>query len=112
MDDEITYRDVLEYQNLFMLVPSFVMERMAKRNSNLVLKFKSTIESHMASLNDEQKNKLKIILASDVEDLQEIMNEAYLKTNKKQYKVLANPEYKNFIEKNLNELKKMNNMEY
>ena len=60
MDDEITYRDVLEYQNLFMLVPSFVMERMAKRNSNLVLKFKSTIESHMASLNDEQKNKLKI----------------------------------------------------
>ena len=112
MDDKITCDDVLEYQHLFTLVPSFVMEGMARRNSNLVLKFESKIKSHMNSLNAEQKRKLEIILNSEVDELQAIMNEAYLKTHKKQYKVLANPKYKDFIEINLNELKKMNNMEY
>ena len=112
MDDKITYMDVLQYQDLFALVPSFVLEGMARRNSNLVLKFKSSIKSRMESLSDGEKRKLGIILASDIDDLQAIMNEAYLKTNKKQFRVLANPKYGRFIEKNLHELKKMNNMEY
>lgn len=108
MDDEISLDDVLQYQNLFTLAPSFVLERMAKRNSNLVSKFKSTIESHITSLDEVQKNKLDIILNSDVGDLQALMNEAYIKTNKKQYKVLANPKYREFVENNIEELKKLN----
>lgn len=107
MEGEITYKDVLEYQDLFMLVPSFIMERMAKRNSNLVLKFKPTIKSHMDSLNPNQKEKLDIILESDVGDLQDVLREAFIKTGKKQYGVLANPDYKEFIEKNLCEIKKL-----
>ncbi len=106
-EDEITYEDIKEYESLFTLAPSFLLERFAKRNSNLVLKFKSTIESHIDNLNDDQKNKLDIILKSDVEDLQSILYDAYMKSNKKQYKILANPKYKDFIEFNLNEIRKM-----
>ena len=77
-EDEITYGDIKEYESLFTLAPAFLLERFAKRNSNLVLKFKSTIESHIDNLNDDQKNKLDIILKTDVEDLQNILYDAYM----------------------------------
>ena len=107
MDEKITYEDVLEYENLFSLAPSFMLERWAKKNRNLVAKFKSPIKSHLANLTSDQKKKLKIILDSDIDELQRIMDEAYVKTGKKQYRVLANPNYKQFIYDNLNELRKL-----
>ena len=61
MTDKITYDDVMEYTHLFTMVPSFVLEMMARKNSNLVLKFKSTIQSHMDNLTDDQKNVIKEI---------------------------------------------------
>lgn len=107
MDEKITYEDVIEHQHLFALAPPFLLERMAKRNSNLVSKFRSNIQSELDKLDDAHRSKLNIILNSDVGDLQSLMNEAYLKTNKKQYKILANPDYRQFIELNLEELRKM-----
>ena len=59
------------------------------------------------NLTDIQCVKLNVILDSDVSELQAIMQEAYEKTNKKQYRILANPNYSQFIELNLNELKGM-----
>lgn len=105
--EKITYDDVVEYNYLFTFAPSFLLERMAKKNSNLVKKFKSTIQSYMDNLTDIQYVKLNVILDSDVSELQAIMQEAYEKTNKKQYRILANPNYSQFIELNLNELKGM-----
>lgn len=105
--NKITYSDVIEYNYLFTLAPAFVLKGMAKRNSNLVSKFKSTIQSYLVNLTDEQKSKLDIILNSDVGYLQDIMRDAYSKTNKKQYKILADPDNIEFIELNLNEIKKL-----
>lgn len=105
--EKITYDDVVEYNYLFTFAPSFLLERMAKKNFNLVKKFKSTIQSYMDNLTDIQCVKLNVILDSDVSELQAIMQEAYEKTNKKQYRILANPNYSQFIELNLNELKGM-----
>ena len=107
MSDKISYEDVRQYHHLFTMAPSFVLDMMAATNSNLVLKFKSTVQSYMNKLTDEERSKLNIILTSDIDDLQAIMDEAYRKTRKKQYRTLANPKNKNFIEKNLNELRKM-----
>ena len=107
MDEKITYKDVIEHQHLFALAPPFLLERMAKRNSNVVNKFRSNIQSELDNLDDAHRRKLNVILNSDVNDLQNLMNEAYLKTNKKQYKILANPKYGQFIELNLEELRKM-----
>ena len=106
-DEKIDYRDVREYESLFKLAPSFLLETFARRNSNLVLKFKSQIMSHINNLDETQRKKLDIILQTEIVELQAVMKEAYLKTRIKQYKILANPRYKDFIEKNLNEIRKL-----
>ena len=97
----------MQYEHLFNLVPSFLLERMAKRNSNLVNKFQSKVESYLARLNDDQKNKLDILMVSEIDDLQGLMAEAYEKTDKKQFKILADPSYKEFIELNIDEVRKL-----
>lgn len=106
-DDQITYEDVMEYERLLSLAPSFLLERYAKKNANLVLKFKSKIQSYMNRLNEDKRKKLEIVLSSEIEDLQKILQDAYSHSRKKQYKILANPKYKEFIEINLNEIRKM-----
>ena len=87
-EEKITYADVEEYQSLFTLAPSFLLETFAKRNTNLAFKFKSIIKSYMDNLTDIQKEKLDIILSTDIDELQDIMNEAYQKTNIKQFEPL------------------------
>ena len=110
MDKEkITYKDVEEYEKLFSLVPPFLLERFAKKNTNLVLKFESQVKSFIDDLSNHQRNKLDIILNTEVHELQIIMNEAFKKTNKNTYKILADPKYKQFIEDNLNELRRIFN---
>jgi len=106
-DDKITYEDVREYETLFTLAPSFLLERFAKRNTNLVAKFKPIIRNYMDGLTPDQKNKLDIILSSRTEELQSIMNEAYMKRNLKQYKILADSKYRQFIEDNLDGIRQM-----
>ena len=61
----------------------------------------------MDGLTPDQKNKLDIILSSRTEELQSIMNEAYMKRNLKQYKILADPKYRQFIEDNLDGIRQM-----
>lgn len=106
-NDKITYSDVEEYERLFTLAPSFLLERLASRNTDLVSKFKPIIQGYMNDLTSEQKSKLDIILASEVHELQDIMHEAYLRSKKRQYKVLANPKYRQFIEDNLEGIRRM-----
>ncbi|MBQ6349586.1 MAG: hypothetical protein IJI42_01490 [Methanobrevibacter sp.] len=106
-EDKITYSDVKEYEKLFTIIPPFLLERFAKKNSNIVLKFKSRVESFLTKLSPNQRNKLDIVLNSDIDELQAVMSEAYSKSNKKQYKILANPKYKPFVESNLDEVRKM-----
>lgn len=105
--DAINYDDIKEYEKLFTLTPAFLLERFAKKDSNLVSKFGSKVESYLQNLNDNQKNKLDIVLNSDVEELQALMSDAYEKSGVKQYKILANPDYRQFIEKNLDEIRKL-----
>ena len=106
-DDKINYNDGREYESFFRLAPSFLLEAFARKNSNIVLKFKPQILANMSKLDERQKKKLDLILNTDIGELQSIMKEAYAKTRIKQYKVLANPKYHAFIEENLNELRKL-----
>jgi hypothetical protein len=61
----------------------------------------------MDNLTLDQRNKLDIILSSDVDELQSIMDEAYRRSGKRQYQILANPNYKKFIVDNLDGLREM-----
>ena len=107
MSDKISYEDIKPYEKLFTATPAFLLERFAKRTTNFVLKFKSKVESFLDGLDDNQKKKLDIVLNSDTEELQAVMADAYEKTNIKQYKILANPKYKEFIQININEIENM-----
>ncbi len=104
---QLTYEDVKEYEKLFTLTPPFLLERFAKKNTNLVSKFESKVKSFLNGLSDEKKKKLDVVLNSDINDLQAILAEAYDISGKKQYRILANPKYKEFIESNLNEVRKI-----
>ena len=105
-ENQLSYADVKAYEKFFTLTPPFLLERFAKKNKDIVSKFESQVDKYLGKLSEDQKKKLDILLESDIDDLQAIMAEAYQKTNKKQYKILANPKYKPFIETNLNEIRK------
>lgn len=107
VDRKIIYNDVLEYEFLFTLVPSIVLKTMVKTNTNLIAKFETKVIVSLDGLNQKQREMLDIILKSPVEELQEVMKEAYQKSHKKQYKILADPKSRPFIEKNIKELKKL-----
>lgn len=107
MEEKITIDDVITFEHLFSVVPAFVLEGMAKKKTNLVKKFQSQVQSHLDSASDEELAKLNIVFNTDIEELQALMDEAYDQTGKKQFKVLANPNYKEFLEINCNELKMM-----
>ena len=108
-DEKISYEDIKEYEHLFKKVPTFLLGSFAKRNKNLVLKFESQVLKYLAMLNDNQKKKLGIVLNTEIDELQALLNEAYRNSGIKQYKILANPKNKEFIENNLNEIRRIIN---
>lgn len=108
-EEKLTYEDIEKYEKFFTLAPPFLLERFTKKNTNLVEKFRSKVQSFVDGLSESDKEKLNILLDTDTDELQALMNEAYEHSGKKQYKILANPEYKEFIETNLNELGNMIN---
>ena len=106
-ENQLTYEDVKEYEKMFTLTPPFLLERFAKKKTNLVSKFESKAKSFLGNLNENKRKKLDIVLSSEIDDLQAIMAEAHEKSGKKQYKILANPKYKEFIQMNLDEVRKL-----
>ena len=107
MSDKLTCDDVMRYEHLASKVPAFLLGRMAKRNSNLVGKFESQIKPRLANMNDHHRHTLDVILNSDVSELQSVMSEVFEKTDKKQFKILADPKNAEFIESNLDEIRKL-----
>ena len=80
---------------------------MARKKSNLVKKFEPKVKEYLENLDSRHQEKLNILLNSNIDDLQVLMNEAYRKTNNKQFKILADSKNKEFIHINLEELKKL-----
>lgn len=107
MNDKLTCDDVMKYEHHASKVPAFLLSRMAKRNSNLISKFESQIKPRLGNLDENHKRLLDIVLNSDVSELQEVMGEVYAKTDKKQFKILADPKNADFIESNLDEVRKL-----
>ena len=106
---ELTCDDVLEYQDLLKLAPLFILKRMARKRSNLVKKFESQVKDYIENMDSRHQEKLHILLNSNIDDLQTLIDEAYRKTNNKQFKILADSKNKEFININIEELKKLVN---
>ena len=73
MNDKLTCDDVLRCEHLASKVPEFLLGRMAKRNSNLILKFESQIKPRIGNLDDNHKHLLNVVLNSDVSELQSVI---------------------------------------
>ena len=107
MSDKLTCDDVMKFAHLTSKVPAFLLKRMAKRNSNLVGKFESQIKPRLENLNEHHRHLLDVVLNSDVSELQGLMAEAYDRSGKKQFQILADPNNAGFIERNLDEIRKL-----
>jgi hypothetical protein len=106
-DVTITEQDVIELVDLFTKVPSIILKRMVSRNVNVVKSFESQIESYKSQLSDVEVLKIEKVLQMPVPELQKIMYNANVSTEKKQLKILADSNAEPFIEKNLNQLRKV-----
>lgn len=104
---KLTYEDIKPYEGFVSKIPTLILKRLIRKNSNFVLKFESIILSHINNLNLNQKEQLNIILEADINELQELSQESYEKSGIKAFKLIADPNCKDFLELNLNELKKL-----
>ncbi|MCE5214864.1 MAG: hypothetical protein LLF83_09120 [Methanobacterium sp.] len=104
---EITHKDVIEMLDLFTRVPPLLLKIVIKRNSNLVGSFQDRIEDYKNTLSPEDIQKIKIITNMPIEELQEILNDAYQETQQVQLKILSDPKAQPFITQNMHELEKI-----
>ncbi len=107
VEKEITSEDVIGLMDQFTRVPPLLLKIVVNRNSNVVKSFHNQIEAYKNNLSPEESAKIRKVLEMPVEDLQEILNDAYLKTNQEQLKILSDPNAQPFIQKNLHELEKL-----
>ncbi|MGB7968224.1 MAG: hypothetical protein WCF28_01485 [Methanobacterium sp.] len=106
-DINITEEDVVGLMDNFTKVPSFILKRMVSRNLNVVKSFENQIEAYKYQLTDMELLKIEKVMNMPVPELQIILYNAYMSTNKKQLQILADSNAVPFIEKNLNELEKV-----
>lgn len=106
-NNKLGYEDIKQYEFILDKVPSFLLGSMIRKNANLVKKFESIILSKLNSLTSVQEEQLDIVLNLDIDEIQNILKDAYNKSGKKQYKQLSDSKSADFIEKNLLELKKL-----
>lgn len=104
---KLTYEDVKPYEGLVSKIPTLILKRMIRKNSNLVSKFESVICSYLGNLTPQQKEQLNLMLESDIDELQALAAESYEKSGIKAFKLMADPNCKDFIELNIAELKKL-----
>ncbi|MGZ7119651.1 MAG: hypothetical protein ACXVH2_08075 [Methanobacterium sp.] len=107
MNQKITDEDVIGLMDLFTRVPVILLKGAISSNMNAVRRFEDRIESYKSRLKPEEMEKIRAVTEMPIPELQEILHNAYLKTGKKQFKLLADPKAQKFISKNLNELKKV-----
>jgi len=101
----ITEDDVIATLNIFTMVPSLLLVRWVSQNKNLVKTFQGQVLFYKDQLSSKDRQKVEKILKMPVNELQLILNKAYLRTHKKQLKILSSPQARPFITTNLEELK-------
>ena len=104
---EIKEDDIRGLLRIFERVPPFLLKIAVSRNMNAVKSFESQIEDYKNQLTDEDRLKLSKIIEIPIPELQILLDKIYLKTNYKQFRILANSKAESFLILNLGELKKV-----
>jgi hypothetical protein len=101
---EITEEDVIGLLDIFTKVPALILRGIVAGNSNVVKSFEGQIIEYKSNLSDEEIAKIKLVLEMPVSELQEILHRSYMRTGKKQLKILSDQKAEPFIKKNLKQL--------
>lgn len=88
-------------------VPPFVVNKYVSLNINAVEEFDDRINKYKKELSEDDLSKIRKLIETPVEELQDILSKMYSKTKMEQFKILAEPEAKPLLELNLQELKKI-----
>lgn len=104
---KISEEDVIDLLDIFTKVPSIILKGIVAGKSNVVKSFESQILEYKSQLSPEEIIKIKLVLETPVNELQEILYNSYKKTGKKQLKILSESKAEPFIEKNLNQLEEI-----
>jgi hypothetical protein len=107
LDLEIKEEDVKKVINAVQRIPPFLVNVYVDKDMNAVESFKDQITEYKSQLNDEDKIIIRRIIEMPITELQNLLNESYLKTNLEQFKILAEPKSEAFLTLNLKELKQI-----
>ena len=107
LDLEIKEDYVKKFINTVQRIPPFLVNVYVDKDMNAVESFKDQITDYKSKLTDEDKMLIKRIIEMPIPELQNLLNESYLKTNLEQFKILAEPKSEAFLTLNLKELKKI-----
>ena len=107
LDLEIKEENIKKFINTVERIPPFLVNVYVDKDMNAVESFKDQIIEYKSQLTDEDKIIIKRIIEMPIPELQNLLNESYLKTNLEQFKILAEPKSEPFLTLNLEELKKI-----
>ena len=107
LDLEIKEDDIKEVLGIFERVPPFLLKIAISKNMNAVKSFGGQIEEYKGRLTIEHREKIRKVMEMPVPELQKLLDEIYLKTNCKQFKILAQSKSAAFLELNLCEFEKV-----
>jgi hypothetical protein len=88
-------------------IPPFLINVYVSKDMNAVESFKDQIKEYKSQLTEEDKEKIRRIIEMPIPELQNLLNECYLKTKLEQFKILADPKAEQFLTVNVQELKKV-----
>ncbi len=87
--------------------PPFLINVYVSKDMNAVESFESQIEKYESQLTDEDRLIIRRIIEMPIPELQNLLNDIYMKTNLEQFKILADSKSEPFLTLNVRELKKV-----
>ncbi len=96
--------DVIGLLSMFTQVPDTLLLMMVKKKVDVVSQFEAQIKDQMGGLDEPTREKIEAVLTMPIEDLQEILEDAYKETGAKQLRTLSEPKARGFLEANLGQV--------
>ncbi len=100
-------KDIYKVLRTIEQLPPFVVEKYIDLKINAAEEFEDQIKDYKNKLSEVDLFKIKTIIETPIEELQDLSYELYLETELEQFKLISKSEAKPLIELNIIELKKI-----
>jgi hypothetical protein len=107
LEIEVEGKDIRGLIDLLEKFPPFVINSYVSENINGVKEFEEQIKEQTSHLTEEDLSKIRKVMEMPVPELQNLLNDLYLRTKLEQFKTLGEPKAEPLIALNLKELKKI-----